>query len=117
MYSWKLDRDVHFYSSLERDHGVIVENTTVKQLISTLDVETFIFDAAGALPQALPQVDGVHLVRIDSNTFEVEMGRQHDLNTLFAALSAAGITVLSMRNKANRLEELFVRLVDRNKAA
>jgi ABC-2 type transport system ATP-binding protein len=99
------------------DHGVIVEHTTVKQLISTLDVETFIFDAAAALPQHLPQVDGVQIVRIDSNTFEVEMGRQHDLNTLFAALSAAGITVLSMRNKTNRLEELFVRLVDRNKAA
>ncbi len=43
------------------------------------------------------------------------MSRAHDLNSLFAALSARGITVTSMRNKANRLEELFVRLVEGNR--
>ena len=48
---------------------------------------------------------------------EAEMGRAHDLNSLFAALSARGIMVTSMRNKTNRLEELFVRLVDANRAA
>ena len=62
----------------------------------------------------LPVVDGVKLTRIDDHTIEAEMSRAHDLNSLFAALSARGITVTSMRNKANRLEELFVRLVEDN---
>jgi len=51
------------------------------------------------------------------HTAEAEMSREHDLNSLFAALSARGITVRSMRNKANRLEELFVRLVESGKEA
>ena len=99
------------------DRGRIVEHTSVKQLIAKLDVETFVFDAAAALPATLPAVPGVALVRVDTNTFEATMGRGHDLNSVFAALSAAGITIHSMRNKANRLEELFVRLVEGNKAA
>jgi ABC-2 type transport system ATP-binding protein len=99
------------------DKGTIVENTTVKKLIATLDVETFVFDASHDLPATLPGVDGVTMRRIDAQSFEAEMRRGHDLNSVFAALTAAGITIQSMRNKANRLEELFVRLVDRNKAA
>ena len=61
-----------------------------------------------------PQVDGVRLTPVDAHTLEAEMSRTHDLNSLFAALSARGVTVTSMRNKANRLEELFVRLVEGN---
>ncbi len=99
------------------DRGRIVENTTTKQLISKLDVETFIFDAAEPLPAVLPAVPGVRFAPLDGNSFEAEMGRSHDLNSVFAALTAAGITITSMRNKANRLEELFVRLVEGNKAA
>jgi ABC-2 type transport system ATP-binding protein len=99
------------------DRGRIVEHTTVKRLIAKLDIETFVFDAAGALPAALPDVPGVELARVDANTFEATMSRTHDLNSVFAALSAAGITIHSMRNKANRLEELFVRLVEGHKAA
>ncbi len=99
------------------DHGRIVEHTTIKRLIATLDVETFVLDVAGALPATLPEVPGVKLARVDEHSLEAEMGRAHDLNSLFAALSAGGITVTSMRNKANRLEELFVRLVDANRAA
>lgn len=93
------------------DQGRIVKNTTMKSLLSTLDVETFVLDVnrtGGDLP-ALP---GVTLRVIDDHTLEAEMSRAHDLNSLFAALSAHGITVTSMRNKANRLEELFVRLVE-----
>jgi ABC-2 type transport system ATP-binding protein len=63
----------------------------------------------------VPQVDGVQLTKIDAHTLEAEMARTHDLNSLFSALSARGVVVTSMRNKANRLEELFVRLVDNNK--
>ena len=93
------------------DHGTIVENTSMKRLLATLDVETFILDVAAA-PAGLPQLPGITLRRTDEHTLEVEMARSQDLNTLFAALSAHGITVTSMRNKTNRLEELFVRLVE-----
>ncbi len=95
------------------DHGRIIENTAMKTLLSKLDVEAFVLDLADACAE-LPLVDGVKLTRVDAHTLEAEMSRSHDLNSLFAALSARGITVTSMRNKANRLEELFVRLIDAN---
>ncbi|MDE2306794.1 MAG: ABC transporter ATP-binding protein [Xanthomonadaceae bacterium] len=93
------------------DHGTIVENTSMKRLLATLDVETFILDVPAA-PAGLPQLPGIALRRTDEHTLEVEMARSQDLNTLFAALSTHGIAVTSMRNKTNRLEELFVRLVE-----
>jgi len=95
------------------DHGQIIENTSMKRLLSKLDVETFVLDL-GSGGNDLPTVDGVKLTRIDEHTLEAEMSRAHDLNSLFAALSARGIMVTSMRNKANRLEELFVRLIENN---
>jgi ABC-2 type transport system ATP-binding protein len=95
------------------DHGRIIENTTMKHLLGKLDVESFILDLAAPCAE-LPQLPGVALTRTDERTLEVEMSRAHDLNSLFAALSTRGITVTSMRNKANRLEELFVRLIDAN---
>jgi ABC-2 type transport system ATP-binding protein len=100
------------------DHGTIVENTTMKRLLASLDVETFVFDVAG-VPGPLPAMPGVAIRKVDEHTLEAEMSRNHDLNSLFAALSSHGITVTSMRNKTNRLEELFVRLVEngRDKAA
>ena len=98
------------------DHGRIIENTSMKSLLSKLDVETFVLDLA-APHGALPDVPGVSLSAVDAVTLEAEMAREHDLNSLFGALSQAGITVRSMRNKANRLEELFVRLVENGKVA
>jgi ABC-2 type transport system ATP-binding protein len=95
------------------DHGKIIVNTAMRSLLAKLDVETFVLDLTNACVE-LPEVDGVKLTRIDDHTLEAEMSRSHDLNSLFAALSARGITVISMRNKANRLEELFVRLIDAN---
>jgi ABC-2 type transport system ATP-binding protein len=95
------------------DHGQIIENTSMKRLLSKLDVETFVLDLSSGGTD-LPTVDGVKLTRIDEHTLEAEMSRAHDLNSLFAALSARGIMVTSMRNKANRLEELFVRLIENN---
>ncbi len=97
------------------DKGTIIEHTTMKRLLAKLDVETFVFDLAGGAGE-LPSVEGVRLTRVDEHTIEAEMARTHDLNSLFAALTARGITVTSMRNKANRLEELFVRLVEGNKS-
>ncbi|SFW74941.1 ABC transporter ATP-binding protein [Luteibacter sp. UNCMF366Tsu5.1] len=93
------------------DQGRIVKNTTMKSLLATLDVETFVLDVSD-VPASLPELPGVVLRKIDDRTIEAEMSRAHDLNSLFAALSANGVTVTSMRNKANRLEELFVRLVE-----
>ena len=93
------------------DKGRIIENTSMRALLSKLDVETFVLDLA-APAAALPEVPGVVLARIDDHTIEAEMSRAHDLNSLFGVLSAHGVTVRSMRNKANRLEELFVRLVE-----
>ncbi len=93
------------------DHGRIIENTSMKRLLGKLDVETFVLDLAEP-SSGTPTIPGVRVVRIDATTLEAEMPHHHDLNALFAALSTAGITVRSMRNKANRLEELFVRLVD-----
>ncbi|MBN8728256.1 MAG: ABC transporter ATP-binding protein [Xanthomonadales bacterium] len=98
------------------DHGRIIENTSMRRLLGKLDVETFVLDLAEPLDE-LPEIANVHLRRVDELTLEAEMARQHDLNSLFAALSAAGVAVRSMRNKSNRLEELFVRLVDRGKVA
>jgi len=93
------------------DHGTIVENTTMKQLLSKLDVETFVFDVDG-LPNQLPSLPGIVFRRVDDHTLEAEMPRTQALNALFETFSAHGITVTSMRNKTNRLEELFVRLVE-----
>jgi ABC-2 type transport system ATP-binding protein len=93
------------------DKGRIIENTTMKALLSRLDVETFVLDLERPV-DALPDVHGVRFTHIDDVTLEAEMSREHDLNSMFAALSERGIAVRSMRNKANRLEELFVRLVE-----
>jgi ABC-2 type transport system ATP-binding protein len=95
------------------DHGRIIENTAMRNLLGKLDVETFVLDLAHPVSD-LPKVDGVKITKADERTLEAEMSRAHDLNSLFAALSARGITVVSMRNKANRLEELFVRLIEAN---
>jgi len=93
------------------DHGAIVENTSMKLLLSKLDVETFVFDVNN-LPEQLPSLPGISFRRVDAHTLEAEMPRTQAMNALFDALTVHGITVLSMRNKTNRLEELFVRLVE-----
>ena len=82
----------------------------MKRLLATLDVETFVLDVDNA-PAELPEHPGIVLRRVDDHTLEAEMSRKQDLNALFNALNAIGVTVRSMRNKANRLEELFLRLI------
>ena len=91
------------------DRGQIVENTTVRELIATLDVETFVVDLA-APAESVPTLDGIEVRRIDASTLELDVHRGQDLAVAFATLHNHGIGVRSMRNKANRLEELFVRL-------
>ncbi|MGH8191897.1 MAG: ATP-binding cassette domain-containing protein [Rhodanobacteraceae bacterium] len=94
------------------DHGEIIEDTSMRRLLRKLDVETFVLDVTG-MDGALPQVEGVRLTRVDDVTLEAEIPSGRNLNSLFAALTEHGITVTSMRTKTNRLEELFVRLVER----
>ncbi|KHN50180.1 ABC transporter ATP-binding protein [Pectobacterium fontis] len=90
--------------------GELVENTSMKQLLGKLKSETFIFDLAVKSP--LPQLEGYAFRLTDTSTLEVDVMREQGLNALFSQLNAQGITILSMRNKANRLEELFVTLVN-----
>ena len=92
------------------DAGRIVESGPMKALLAKLDVEGFLLDIDGTLPQVLPAIEGATLVAADDHTLDVEMPRAMDLNRVFAALGEAGIRVRSMRTKSNRLEELFVRL-------
>ncbi|MGY0156891.1 ABC transporter ATP-binding protein [Edwardsiella tarda] len=91
-------------------HGLLVENTSMKALLAKLESETFILDLAPKSP--LPRLEGYRYQLCDSATLEVEVLREQGLNGLFSQLSAQGIQVLSMRNKANRLEELFVSLLN-----
>ncbi len=93
------------------DHGQIVENTSIKALLSKLDRETMILDLAKEQQQAI-QIEGYPCTWIDRHTIEVEVHRNNGLNRLFVELDKQGIEVKSMRNKANRLEELFLDLVE-----
>ena len=97
------------------DHGEIVQNTDMKSLLATLDIETFVLDVREPL-SAAPQIEGMEIKLRDEFTLEASLPKQKSLNALFAALDQSGIRVLSMRNKANRLEELFLRLVDKGVA-
>jgi ABC-2 type transport system ATP-binding protein len=92
------------------DKGLIIENTTMKTLLAKLTRETFVLDLATE-PAAL-KLEGVNWRTLDGNSIEVDVEKAQGLNTIFAQLSAQDIKVLSMRNKANRLEELFVSLVE-----
>lgn len=94
-------------------HGRLVENTSMRELLSKLKSETFILDLAAK--SALPKLNGYRSQLCDTSTLEVEVMREQGLNSLFNQLSAQGVQVLSMRNKANRLEELFVNLVSDGK--
>jgi ABC-2 type transport system ATP-binding protein len=85
----------------------------MKSLLSTLDIETFILDLREAISVA-PEIEGVNFVLRDGVTLEASLPKKKSLNFLFFELERQDIHVRSMRNKANRLEELFLGLVDRN---
>ena len=97
------------------DHGEIIQNTDMKSLLGTLDIETFVLDLQEPLP-VLPQIEGMEFKLRDEFTLEASIPKRKSLNALFAALDGSGVQVKSMRNKANRLEELFLRLVDKGVA-
>lgn len=95
------------------DHGQIVQNTSMRELLSQLHVETFLLDLA--VPrQAPPVLDGYPARLVDPSTLEVQVEKRQGVTALFGQLAAQGVEVLSLRNKTNRLEELFVSLVESN---
>ncbi|WP_298869650.1 ABC transporter ATP-binding protein [uncultured Psychrobacter sp.] len=96
------------------DHGEIRINTEMKDLLAQLSVETFVFDLETPLTRQLDLTGITGLSQPDEQTLEVTLTEGESLNGVFNQLSEQGITVASMRNKANRLEELFMRLVDKN---
>ncbi len=91
------------------DKGIIVENTSMKALLSTLNIETFVFDLASGAKELA--IEGFETRATDDQTLEVDVPKESGLNAVFEQLSSINVNVMSMRNKANRLEELFVRLV------
>jgi ABC-2 type transport system ATP-binding protein len=91
------------------DKGIIVENTSIKALLAKLNVETFVFDLKC---NSEPSLEGFEHSMIDDHTLEVDVHKDAGLNSVFKQLDQQGIQVMSMRNKSNRLEELFVRLVE-----
>ncbi|MGH8463472.1 MAG: ABC transporter ATP-binding protein, partial [Pseudomonas sp.] len=97
------------------DHGTIVENTSMRALLSTLHVETFLLDLKQELAQA-PTLLGYPCKLISPHTLEVQVDKEAGVTALFGQLALQNIEVQSLRNKSNRLEELFVSLVEKNLA-
>jgi ABC-2 type transport system ATP-binding protein len=98
------------------DKGTIIENTSMKQLLSNLNKETFILDLINPV-KTLPELNGYTATLIDDHTIEVEVAKEKNINDLFSLFSTHDIKVCSMRNKSNRLEKLFLELLDNNQTA
>lgn len=94
------------------DKGMIIENTRMQTLLNRLDVETVVLNLEQPLLET-PLLAEYVAQRLDDLTLEVRIAKGQGMNGLFAQLSALGIRVASLRNKTNRLEELFLHLVDK----
>ena len=95
------------------DHGELVENTSMKDLLSRLDVQGFVLDIDQSLDQP-PSILNFPITLEDSTTLNAVIKKDQSINDLFDQLSALGITVSSMRNESNRLEEMFIEMVKKN---
>ena len=95
------------------DHGDLVENTSMKNLLSRLDVQGFVLDVNDALEQA-PVVPNFSIQLVDSATLNVAIKKDQSINELFGYLTDQGIQVNSMRNESNRLEEMFIEMVKKS---
>lgn len=93
------------------NHGKIVTQGSIKDLLRELNSETFLLDTQNALPAGL-QVPGFELRQVEPQCLEVELAKGQDLAQVFTTLSEAGVTVVSMRNKENRLERMFVNVLE-----
>ena len=94
------------------DHGEIVEDTNMKDLLSRLDVQGFVLDLDKPI-SAAPQIEGFPMRLDDPTTLVAAVSKDNNINDLFKLLSAQSIQVNSMRNESNRLEELFIEMVKR----
>jgi ABC-2 type transport system ATP-binding protein len=97
------------------DGGQIIERDRMSSLLRRLHTESFLLSLRNSLA-APPTLEGYPLKLVDDHTLEVEVSKDQTLNEIFGRLSAQGIEVLSMRNKVNRLEEMFMRLVENRPA-
>ncbi len=95
------------------DKGRIIENDRMSNVLRKLQTEVFVFNLRHPLA-AMSAISGYQVTMPDDHTLEIEVSKDQNLNDIFSRLSAAGVEVLSMRNKSNRLEELFMRLVERH---
>ncbi len=98
------------------NHGEIIRNTGVRELLAELDTETFLLDLAHPVAE-VPAIEGFEVHQVDSAQLAVVVRRGQRMNDIFTALGAQGIEVVSMRNRANRLEEMFVSMVEQGNAA
>jgi ABC-2 type transport system ATP-binding protein len=98
------------------DDGEIRVNDRMSRVLRKLSIETFVLNLEDEITAA-PVIDGYGVRLIDPQTIEVDVESQRGLNELFGTLSERGLRVVSLRNKANRLEELFMRLVESKEAA
>lgn len=96
------------------DGGEIVENTSMKGLLAQLDGETFVLDLSPFQTEITLKDVGYRI--IDDHTLEIDLQKTQNLNSVFKQLTAQGVEVLSMRNKSNRLEALFVNLIAKNES-
>lgn len=97
------------------NNGVVIENTAMKTLLAKLHFETFVLNTEQNLQNKLNNWAGsseCSIKQIDDVTFEVEISKKYSLNYLFAELDRRNIQISSLRSKSNRLEELFVQLVE-----
>lgn len=96
------------------NEGVTIESTDLKQLLKQLHVETFVLNLADPVTE-LPGLEEFELTPVDDTTIEVTVQKGQNLNDLFSILSGQGMNVVSMRNKSNRLEEMFLQMVEQGK--
>ena len=94
------------------DNGTIIENSSMKELLGKLNIETFVLELASPVEQ-VPENSIYSFRKTEPTLLEVELEKQQSVNELFDFLAKYNIQVLSMRNKSNRLEELFIRLLDK----
>ena len=93
------------------DHGGIIERDRMSSLLRRLNTQSFVLNTRSPVAEA-PALADFTLRRVDEHTLEVDIAKDQNLNELFERLSRTGIEVVSMRNKVNRLEEIFMRLVE-----
>jgi ABC-2 type transport system ATP-binding protein len=98
------------------NHGEIVRNTSVRELLTELSRETFLLDLAVPVSDT-PVVEGFDIQRVEASQLSLVIHRGQRLNDVFGALTEQGLQVVSMRNRANRLEEMFVSMVEGGQSA